>query len=202
MMKRVVLKSNKELCFKWFEKFLFGEEFKEPEYNTSVEDNLWEILVRFKRGEWMESKKPKQVKLAFEKLKSCKPYFKSLLTPKGKVMYRGSVISYNSYKKLTKGKTSTIDRELGEIYIVDYVYKPKSVIQSWTTSKSIANRFGDADHGYVSAIMQAKTDDSFFGNPKLLDRLDKDAAQVSEKEVFRLGGDIKVKLIIKIPDED
>ncbi len=211
-MEYVKIKSgNKELCFTWFKKYLFGEEFKKDETNTKDEDVLWEILKEFKKGKWDGKKKPKNVVTALEKLKTCQPYYKDLLTPKNKYLYRAIVIKptnlkkfYNKIKdqkpKINKHKSA--QREGLAAY--DYEYVPRSYVQSWTTTLDKAYDFiskyietTDFEMSdTIIVIIKVKTDSSFFANTKLTEKIGKEVNIPREEEVLRLGSGIKSKIYV------
>jgi len=212
-----VKKISKDVCFEWFEKYLFGDQFKKKEKNTIIEDNIWKTLSNFIDG----NSTSKEGINNFKKLKQCKDVFKDYLTPKEKVLYRGFTINNSKLLKSTKNKPKKIITHKSApkqgMYIFDYVYTPYKEVESWTTEESIAVRFAANFKGgkekfvnlekivseyyfETSAIIRTKTDDSFFGNPKLTNFIFKDVNELKhgkgESEIFRLGKKIKVELLI------
>ena len=201
--------NKKKDCFNVFEEYLFGEQFNEPETNTEKENRVWDILTEFSSGKWDTQNKPKEVIQAFELLKSCANYYDKLLTPKTDIAYRGVSVSHDKMLEITSKNikdTKNIripSRDIEEVYVFDYEHEPSSYIQSWTTSLNIAFRFAlSSRKAQYPIVIAAKIDNSFFGNPKLTKRVEEDLNLIdnlSEDEVYRVGGKIKCEVLV--PDK-
>jgi len=211
-------KVSKSKCFEWFEKYLFGDQFEKPEKNTKDEDRIWKILLNFVAGRWTQTKKPKEVIDCFNKLRQCQPFYKDLLTPPKKSMYRGfmlpiknaKILLKKTPKKLIKSKLAPKEG----LYVFDYTYNPTYSIQSWTTSKKVASLFAVGEEGFIGTeimnledfqyrgvgirrilpvIVGVKPDNSFFMNPRLTNKLYR--GKRVENEIIRLGESIEVELL-------
>jgi len=214
-------KLSKNICFDWFEKFLFGDQFNKKEKNTSDEDRLWDIIEQFTTERFSNKKKFTE---SFRKLKECKTYYKDLLTPKSKVMYRGLTLKPNIFKKLIESKYKLLKKNNNksasnsELTLFKGIYKPTSELQSWTTDLGIASSFASGRRDYIEegtvknikgylnyleslleisnsskpCVIKVTTDESFFGTPELTNKI----SELSEKEVWRLGGSIKCEFLL------
>jgi len=204
---------TKELCFDWFEKYLFGENFGHDEKNTKVENRLWNILKSFIQGTFMKESTPKEVIDGFRKLQECQEYYKDLLTPPTGDIYRGFRFSNRKLKKLKDEPKKLIKHESTPkegMYVFDYIYTPRDILQSWSISERVASKFANSKIGRINsfkenlentdsitnsipAIFIAKIDNTFFLDPKFLQKIENDPDQ---GEVVRLGKRIKGKLLI------
>lgn len=225
-MKKVKIKSeelkskskSKELCDKWFEKYLFGEQFGKSEKNTSIEQKVWNSLKRFIFGHSMNVKTSKEILNNLNKLKKCKKFY-PLLEVK-KPVYRGLVKKPSFLEKVNFKRERVIRHRAAPekgMVVFKKIYKPSDIVQSWTTSLRVASAFSEGDIGVTSypitnledvikyrrgKIIQEipvllrvkKPDGTFFGSPELSNKAFGEEA--SQNEVFRIGKDIVCDVLV------
>lgn len=215
------IKARKLLCFKWFEKYLFGDQFNYPEKNTPDEQRLWQILLQYVE---LGGTGTKDEIRAFKRLRSCQKYFEHLLTPKEKFMYRGTKLKKEVAAALLKNKHKLIKSDAAPedgMVVLRGTYIPSSELQSWTNSFAVATQFTSNGYmpivyndeifdmeqeseeyyeGRVPCVVKCKTNATFFGSPEFTDRIQDEAGEGSsydsEKEVFRIGKRIRSKFLI------
>ncbi len=118
------------------------------------------------------------------------------LKPKGGEVYRGTVVDIKTLKKM---KPSNID---GRYLYYKIPYSSRRGVQSFTYDEFIARKFSEFNamkQGKQPAIIVAKVDDSFVGNPSWLHKIGKEVGlSKNEKETFHVGN--KIKAILKVDD--
>jgi len=121
--------------------------------------------------------------------------YSEVLKPKNGYAYRGTSITPDMFHKLKNG----LSKKEGGISIFNFPYTSESEAQSWTYDYKVAMRFADKgllnnprlEKGARPAILRAKIDDTFVGNPKLTGPIADRLSLKSEKEIFHLGNSIK-----------
>lgn len=169
---------SKENCKKKFEKILFGTFFKNKETDTKTEEQFFEELRTFLESNRISTK----LKTAFDGLMDCKEYYKRILKPDDKIVYRGTVISNIQNKKI-KWKTQRLfDTDLSGAMI----YYPHRKIQSWTNDFEGALEFAigsEMDGLGTVAVLEAKVDEDFIFNAAFLNKL----TSFDESEIIRVS---------------
>ena len=159
--KSFLAESETDDCEAWFQKKLFSDDGKpitiDPgsEENTEIENRVIQMLKRFVEGSTMDSNSSG---VTIDKLLKCKKHFEKWLTPKSKVMYRGSRSpvkkALDVLRKTTKTTKKVKFKGLGKIEFYEYPgdYKPRSKMQSWTPTAEVAAVFaiGDIYDGSIS----------------------------------------------------
>jgi len=146
-------KSNKvsnDVCYEWFEKFIFGDNLNLPnrsnkEKNTIIEKKIFNTLSRYVDGRFISKSIDKPSLNNLKKLYKCKDYFKKYLVPDNKTSYRGFSMDSKMLLKLVKSKSKKLVKspyapKYG-MYVYDTIYKSRVEIESWTSNKNIANMF-------------------------------------------------------------
>jgi hypothetical protein len=158
--------SNREEFIKKYGKYLFGEQFGDSEDNTNLENELVKLIKDFTRDNFGERQDP-----AFAtKLKELSNYldvFPSVLKPLDKLVFRGTSINFRDIIKfpieygMNKNGNYTA-------FISNFVYKPKSVVSSWTTNWKKSSQFSGKDSLWSNTNIIFK--DYIFGDPNTIDR--------------------------------
>ena len=154
-----------------FGEYLFGGYFG-SEKDTPIESKIFELVVDyFKENKTIPQK-------YIDKLESLKKEFPEILKPfkHHKTAWRKTMSSDDD--KLTEWleKNKSKVREEGEYFVFpNYIYKPKSSLQSWSTSMRAVSYFTPMKHGSggyvrnkgsVELILETKIDDTFLFNTK------------------------------------
>lgn len=121
--------ATKEYCEQKFGEYLFGE-FKEfygdeLEDNTDYEEQIWNKLTNFIRGEYQGTGKDKILIEAFENLNNCMSEYSKVLKPNSNILYRG----------INNNATKLVNR-FDLIKNNQITYNPHSQVQSWTTANN------------------------------------------------------------------
>jgi hypothetical protein len=191
-LKSLVQESTSDKCFELFGNYLFGEwkNFykKEIENNTIIEKQIWNIIRDFIRGEYSDKSKDNILIDSLKKLKQCiSIYPKVLESPKTK-FYRGTNIYFDYIKDYNLKEYDS------EFYIIkDYIYKPKSIIQSWTNNIDIAISYGtemNYDDSIGGVLIKKDNKDMIF-NPNFLNTI-----SFNEFESIRIGNELKCDLLV------
>lgn len=182
---------------------MFGD-FKDAlEPDTDVEDEVFGALEKFIRDA-TPGNKAKASKL-IAKLKAVKKHYPNDLDPVADVAYRGTQLRKQTYREIAKqyanGKNKWVT--------IDYDYKPRSEIQSWTTNRRIAQDFalhannnpGDTNYDHYNypcpAIIQTSVNDDFIMNSKLTNMIAIKQHGLPEHEIIRISNNpAKAKLLI------
>ncbi len=120
--------------------------------------------------------------------------YSTLLKPKSGYAYRGTSVTPEMYQTI---KNNFINKEKG-FTIIQAPYESANLAQSWTYDRNIAMRFADKglfnnprlEKGARPAIIRAKIDDSFVGNPTLTKPIADRLGLKSENEIFHYGKNI------------
>ena len=193
-----LLTEQKE-CFETFGKYLFGEFtnkkkfIKNTENDLYEEDKIFKEIYKFIKGEYINKKKDKIFLKSIIQLKQCLKKYPKILKPLDIPYYRGTIIQGKKLKKIINDNPSK--NKNGLIIIQNYIYKPHSIIQSWTTNDNIAKNFIDEDLdpelGFVPIVLKTNDTSQMLFNPNFLNLI-----TYNESESVRYGKDIKCDLII------
>jgi hypothetical protein len=132
--KSIVNERQIEACVKNFGEELFSPQLGGDEPNTRLEDRYLELIHRFTDNEYGEETNPDFVS-ALNNLKRCTTQYPEILIPQDTTVYRGVTlpISYFIENKLI----IAVNKEY------PYVYKARTPLQSWSTSKIASQLFGN-----------------------------------------------------------
>jgi hypothetical protein len=123
-----------EACVSQFGRELFGDELGGKERNTAHENSIVDMLKAFTDNEYGEETNSK-LKVAVKKLKACMSVYPDVLIPDNIPAYRGETIPfkylYKNYKQINENGS------------FPYIYKAKSVIQSWTENLAIGTKYAN-----------------------------------------------------------
>ena len=121
-------------CINSFGKELFGNQFGGSEKNTRLEDEYVQLINQFGDSDFGVSINSKLID-AMNNLKKCTSTYPEVLIPDSEILYRGSNLPFGFFLK--NGLKMTQEG-------VDYIYKPKTPIQSWTANEKVAEQFTNA----------------------------------------------------------
>jgi len=144
---------DQEECFRKFGKILFGDARRMFEKDTPNEKKIWELLIRWVRGDFMNRKASIPLRKSFLNLVKCKENYDILQTEDVPFFYRISKTTrdklqetkpFDSWKESNKKLTykdfpSYVSNNLDKPFTIPLKqttisYKPKKEFQSWTTS--------------------------------------------------------------------
>jgi hypothetical protein len=183
------------------EKIMFGNLKREPEGDTEVEYDLYTDIENFIKKSTPANKAKASDSL--NSLKGLKSDYPQDLMPNAKVAYRGTQFTQDDYAALIdKIDFDNFDKVPNWIKM-PFTYKPRSQIQSWTTSKTIAIMFACKGTDYefnpgepprsqwwsrtpYPAVIQVAVDESFILSTKLSSKIASELHGVNEKEIIRI----------------
>lgn len=184
---------SEDLTPKDFERVMFGD-FKDAlESDTEIESHIFGAIEKFIDNASPGNKANGSKLIA--QLKSVKSAYPGDLKPTVDVAYRGTQMKKETYLEIAKQYSDVKNKWIS----IDYVYRPRSEIQSWTTQKSIAKDFalnqnmspGYSKYDYYGnpcpAIVRTKVDDDFILNPRLTNMIAKRIHGVPEHEIVRIS---------------
>lgn len=124
-----------------------------------------------------------------------KSKYSEVLKPKKGYAYRGTSITPDRFHELK----NEFSKKEGGMSIFNFPYTSESDAQSWTYDYKVAIRFADKGlfnnprqkKGARPAIIRAKIDDTFVGNPNLTGIIADRLSLKPEKEIFHLGNSIE-----------
>ena len=134
------LEEKKETIKDIFQKELFGDFFMKDEDDTEKENDIFMSLQKFIKQNKLDADILHDLKI----LKKAKPHYKSLLEPKAKRVYRGTVISKKQFKEI---KWKPVTRGGVAQYKGKMIYKAHRNVQSFTTKWNIAEDFIEQNVG-------------------------------------------------------
>jgi hypothetical protein len=131
-----------------------------------------------------------------ESLYKKKSSYPKELKPKSGEVYRGTVVDTKMLKKMKPSKVE-------ERYLYYNIpYKSRRGVQSFTYDEFIARKFSEfnaSSQNKTPAIIVAKVDNSFVGNPSWLYKVGKEVGlSKNEKETFHVGN--KINAILRVDD--
>lgn len=137
---------NIEWCFKNYGKELFSKTFGGNEPNTDKEDKDQKNIRNFTNHDY-GLKITNDVTSTIKDLNKCVKVYSKVLEPKEELIYRGTSIKFKDFNNLFKDDISKN---------VDYVYKAKSPIQSWTNDYNSSHAFfdGTTTKSIINLIMK------------------------------------------------
>lgn len=200
-----IIRSNQILTEeeKLFGKILFGEfeEFHTYDYekDTPKEKKIFQELLKFIRGDFIDYPKSATLISALKKLIKMKNVYPDVLVEKrakSEPLYRGNITidddKLEAFKENKKYPTEWLDYY--NYVIVPYTYKPHSPVQSWTTMLSVAQRFGP------ECVFRAQIPEKelVFNSLFLNTLVSTTKAAIEEDEVIRVGGSIKGDLLVTL----
>ena len=123
-------------CVKQFGYDLFGDQFGSKEPNTPTENDYLEQIRDFTDNMYGEETTQEFI-TSLKNLKSCVKQYPDILIPESKTVFRGTMlpVSYfieNKQPINIEGKN-------------EYLYKAKSLVQSWSIAYESASNFGSYD---------------------------------------------------------
>ena len=129
-----------------------------------------------------------------ESLYKKKSSYPKELKPKSGEVYRGTVVDTKMLKKMKPSKVE-------ERYLYYKMpYKSRRGVQSFTYDEFIARKFSQfntSSQNKTPAIIVAKVDNSFVGNPNWLYKVGKEVGlSKNEKETFHVGN--KINAILRL----
>ena len=186
-----LLESIEDRAYKDFQKFLFGDIKSANEKDTKLEKEIYDIIKDYMFNNTKE--RNAAAKDVLDYLHQYRNVFPDDLIPDSDTVYRGTNVTDEFYHFMAREHQLEDDERSGKVdfnninwYKTDYVYKPKSFIQSWTTKFRVAEQFS-GDHTN-SVILEAKVDDDFILSTALSNLISKDAGQGEEHEIIRISG--------------
>lgn len=189
--KEIFLEEVKDKCSQNFGKYLFGEfrqfygDIKEPD--TNFEKNIFSLVTKFVRGEYVNKAKDAILIKAFKELVKCKRKYGMILTPNKTLLYRGLLLSIDGVKTLKFKKINNYYARS----VDTYKYTSKSVVQSWTPNLKLANQFLDGldmDDKNVPSIIEHdfKNDKELLFNTKFMNEVSTSVGFDIEDEIVRI----------------
>lgn len=181
------------------EKVFFGS-MKGTEKDTEIEKRIFAIIVEFIEGYGHASYAKNDAFQVLKHLQSLKNVYPNDLIPKAKIAYRGTGVKSDYYEELFTMYPDEVPSS--KIYEQDYVYHPRSALQSWTTNIQMASDFalGNAvSIGFPEAIIKVPVDDDFILTTKITNMINKKALtrMSGEDEIIRISKQpIKGKLLV------
>jgi GNAT superfamily N-acetyltransferase len=141
---RMNLELNKQLnendsdasCLDKFGKELFGDQFGGHEKNTRLEDEYVKLINQFGETAFGVGINPNFIS-AMVDLKKCMSTYPEVLINEPETIYRGSNLPLSFFIK----NRIKISEEP-----IDYIYNPRTIVQSWTPNTSIAKIFSQPNN--------------------------------------------------------
>ena len=199
-----IIEASKSECQKKFEKYLFGTFRKKGEIDTKQEDEIFKKLQIFIGTADSGRRQRPDIVDAIEDLKDCKQYYRDILIPKAKIVYRAGSIPT---KLLQKQHIKAVTYGPGQSFeITGYTYKPNNKVQSWSSNWTIATDFIKNAYGEKRApcFYKAKVDSTFLMTAKFMNTINAKLGfkyggmEMGESEILRISkAPIKVTCIIR-----
>ena len=182
------------------ENVFFGDLKKSSEKDTEIEHQIYDYIRQYINVA-DEYKKPNLIQI-LNHLKELKPHYPEDLIPKAKVAYRGTKVKPPIYRKIWKQfKVGKFDAD--KFYEYEFVYRPKSSIQSWSTSQKVADRFAYASNDFknerLPAVIKVKVDNDFVLTAKITNLISQTIPGLNdpEHEIMRVSNHpIEAKILI------
>ena len=170
-----------------FEKVLFGDLKAANEPDTEKENNIFKAVRYFIKNANRINKSEAYDALKY--LEQFKDVFPDDIVPKADTVYRGTGINIDQLKPLFKKYKSRniipFDHSGYVRMAENFSYRPKSYIQSWTTSFKVAEDFADDSSGFP-VIYMTDVDDSFILNSELTNKIAQYMNIHKESELIRI----------------
>ncbi len=197
-----IIRSNNSLTKegKIFGDLLFGEleelYGKEYEKDMPKEKKLFDDLMDFIRGDYIDLPKSTALISTLKKLMKLKDVYPKVLKKlDSELLYRGNKkIDDDTLNAFKKDSKYPIEQQGNyKFIIVPYIYKPHSPVQSWTSNFQVAQMFG------IKSIIRAKIPaKELVFNELFLNILSNFSAVGDEDEVIRVGNNIKCELMVLV----
>lgn len=180
---------------------------KKREDNTNAEEKAYRDITDFIGDMPTRVDKARILKQIpfYKKIQSKVP---SILKPDRGLVYRGSMISLSTIKKVFKNRRIFINsftsvkiqgKECFK-YKKPYVYKPKSNLTSWSYKMSVAMQFGETYENKYQIVYQTAVNDDFIFNDDFMNSID-NFALGNSKEYETLSFAKSHKCSLLIPSE-
>jgi len=135
--KNIITESNAEFCIKNYGQDLFGNQLGSDEPNTDTENMDVHNIVDFTGVSFGEDLTNSVVN-TINRLKKCIDVYPEILIPEKTKLYRGTVVPILTLLKKSK-QFPTAQQP------VPFVYRGKSIVQSWSESLKSTQVFGRDD---------------------------------------------------------
>ena len=181
---KLILESseNREECIRKYGKHLFGEQFAEDEVNTNLENELIKSLRDF-TGDNFGKRLDPDFAAKLRELSKCIDVYPSVLKQIKVPVFRGTKIKFRdiikykiekpSKNKIFGGPDQYIknEKEKGPTmaFISNFIYKPRSIVSSWTTDWEKACDFSYRGGTEWTKPINMILKDYIFGAPGMLD---------------------------------
>lgn len=181
---------NREECIRKFGKHLFGDQFDtysdeidrllngdltETEVNTNLENELIKSLRDF-TGDNFGKRLDPDFASKLKELSKCIDVYPSVLKQIKAPVFRGTkikfrdIIKYKIEKPSSKKGIGTYNNNEKEMaFISNFIYKPRSIVSSWTTDWEKACHFSYRGGLESTKPINMIFKDYIFGSPGLLD---------------------------------
>ena len=191
-----------------FEKVFFGNLKRNPEKDTKVEKNVYQIIRTF-----IKSSEPLVKDRAYKMLKNLstlKNAYPDDLIPKAKYVYRGTrskndriikiIHQPNLMEKIVKIEDHPSEGYHSFFIKFNDIYTPKSPIQSWTTDINVGLKF--MRYKLEGILLKAKVDDDFILTAEITNLITSDITEKDispESEIIRISQKpIEVEILCSI----
>lgn len=186
-------------CIDKFGEELFGNFLGGKEADTEYEDYVFKRVEDFVDGGGNQS----QAKKAFMDLKDCMKDYPDILEPPSRTLFRGTKIrelpnNLNLSKFDDMRKILKLPHKDHHVVFKNYTYKPRGEIQSWTTSRKIADEFVGEHHGYGGVLYASFPKSELLFNTSFMNKISIKKLGSSEYEVVRISKK-PVKCILYLP---
>lgn len=189
-----------------FHKFAFYYPKDKDEPDTDYESRVYDSIKAFIRGDFNNVSKDKELVNIIKELLKCKEDIPLALKPRDVRLYRGSFATMDTFDTYFRKNVNIFGLSKRPVYReseTKYTYKPKSIIQSWTTELGVAKQFMTKQrnskgfkNGFPIIYKLNKPSKEFIFNDRFLNLFHFD-----EDEVIRLGKNITVDSIIYYPED-
>lgn len=178
----------------------FGDFRRLREPDTDFESIIFDMMLLFvDDGEIYRNNHKFAARL--RKLNQYKEKFPGQLKPNAKNAYRGSSVPLSTVSNANTWPLKRFDGR--EWYAKEsFTYKPRSLVQSWTTRIPIAFKFAldNSDTDLIPVIIQTAIDDTFVLNPRFTNKLSTKMHNSREHEIIRtVKSPIKATLYVHAP---
>lgn len=189
-----------------FQKFSHFYTKNKNEKDTDYEKRVYDKLKEFIRGEFNNKAKDAEFVKIISNLMKCKREIPQALQPQNESLYRGSFATteiFWDYFSKNVNIFGLSERPIIREVKVPYIYKPQSILQSWTSDKTVAENFmvkqrnsKGFSYGFPIIYKINKPSKDFIFNDDFLNLF-----AFMESEVIRMGGPLKVDSILYYPSD-
>jgi hypothetical protein len=197
---KIIRENTESGCTEKFEQKLFGELKRiygnDIEANTKYEQWVFDELYNFISGDYDEKDKD-TIEDIFEDLLNCKNKYENILKPDGiDTIYRGKNEEFNKLAALEWDDGTDVSDKHRIYKAENYLYKPHSRIQSWSSTYESASKFGDSfpiDGKMGITLETSAPSDELLFDPDFLNKL-----KFNEDEIIRVGGEITCEVYMTV----